>query len=184
MQLEQRNWRSHSAAPPVFLRRLLEPECSRAIAAQEIYGTLKRIGFRFRLRRIVGSELVEGRMGKRILIVEDRDDSRTILVALLTRLCGYETIEAANGAEAVEKAASEKPDLILMDLDLPDISGIDAAKAVKENPDTAHIPIIAQTAWSSRQWRGKVLKVGMVDYLEKPVSLDLMKATIEKFILP
>ena len=123
-------------------------------------------------------------MSKRILVVEDRDDSRTILVSILRRFCGYETIEAANGAEAIEKAVSEKPDLILMDLDLPDISGIDAAKAVKENPNTAHIPIVAQTAWSSRQWKGKVLRTGMVDYLEKPVSMELMKATIERFILP
>ena len=123
-------------------------------------------------------------MSKKILVVEDRDDSRTILVSILRRFCGYETIEAANGAEAIEKAVAEKPDLILMDLDLPDISGIDAAKAVKENPNTAHIPIVAQTAWSSRQWKGKVLRIGMVDYLEKPVSMELMKATIEKFILP
>jgi two-component system, cell cycle response regulator DivK len=121
-------------------------------------------------------------MTKRILVVEDRDDTRTILVAILSRLCGYETIEAANGTEAIEKAASEKPDLILMDLDLPDISGIDAARAVKGNPETAHIPIIAQTAWSSRQWKSKVLKIGMADYLEKPVSIELMKATIERFI--
>lgn len=123
-------------------------------------------------------------MSNRILVVEDRDDLRTILVSILRRFCGYETIEAANGAEAIEKAVAEKPDLILMDLDLPDISGIDAAKAVKENPTTAHIPIVAQTAWSSRQWKGKVLRTGMVDYLEKPVSMELMKATIEKFILP
>jgi two-component system cell cycle response regulator DivK len=121
-------------------------------------------------------------MTKRILVVEDHDDSRTILVTILRRFCGYETIEAANGTEAIEKAASEKPDLILMDLDLPDISGIEAARAVKENPKTAHIPIIAQTAWSSRQWKNKVLKIGMADYLEKPVSIELMKATIEKFI--
>lgn len=123
-------------------------------------------------------------MSNRILVVEDRDDLRTILVGILRRFCGYETIEAANGAEAIEKAVSEKPDLILMDLDLPDISGIDAAKAVKENPNTAHIPIVAQTARSTRQWKGRVLRMGMVDYLEKPVSMELMKATIEKFILP
>lgn len=123
-------------------------------------------------------------MSKRILVVEDRDDLRTILVAILKRFCGYETIEAANGAEAIKKAEFEKPDLILMDLDLPDISGIDAAKAVKENPNTAHIPIVAQSAWRSRQWKGKVLRIGMVDYLEKPVSMELMKATIERFILP
>jgi two-component system cell cycle response regulator DivK len=121
-------------------------------------------------------------MTKRILVVEDRDDSRTILVTILRRLYGYETIEAANGTEAIEKAVSQKPDLILMDLDLPDISGIDAARAVKENPETTHIPIIAQTAWSARQWKSKVLKIGMAGYLEKPVSIELMKATIEKFI--
>ena len=136
------------------------------------------------MRLEVGNQPGKELMAKRILVVEDRDDSRTILVAILTRLCAYETIEAANGTEAVEKAAAEKPNLILMDLDLPDISGIDAAKALKENPNTAHIPIIAQTAWSWRQWKEKVLKVGMVDYLEKPVSIDLMKSTIEKFILP
>jgi two-component system cell cycle response regulator DivK len=123
-------------------------------------------------------------MTKKILVVEDLDDSRTILVTILRRLWGYETIEAANGKEAIEKAISEKPDLILMDLDLPDISGIDAASAVKENPETTHIPIIAQTAWSSRQWKSKVLKIGMADYLEKPVSIELMKATIERFIGP
>jgi CheY-like chemotaxis protein len=121
-------------------------------------------------------------MTKRILVVEDHDDSRTILVTILRRFCGYETIEAANGTEAIAKAASEKPDLILMDLDLPDISGIDTARAVKGNPKTAHIPIIAQTAWRSREWKSKVVKIGMADYLEKPVSIELMKATIEKFI--
>ena len=121
-------------------------------------------------------------MTKRILVVEDRDDSRAILVTILKRLYGYETIEAANGTEAIEKAVSEKPDLILMDLDLPDISGIDAARAVKENPETTHIPIIAQTAWSARQWKSKVMKIGMAGYLEKPVSIELMQATIEKFI--
>ena len=121
-------------------------------------------------------------MAKRILVVEDQDDARAILVTILRRLCGYETIEAANGTEAVKKAASEEPDLILMDLDLPDISGIDAARAIKGNPKIAHIPIIAQTAWSSRQWKSKVLKIGMADYLEKPVSIELMRAISEKYI--
>jgi two-component system, cell cycle response regulator DivK len=123
-------------------------------------------------------------MRKRILVVEDHDDTRTILVTLLRRFCGYETIEAANGTEAIEKAVAEKPDLILMDLDLPDISGIEAAKALKENPDTAYIPIVAQTAWSYQQWKEKVRRVGIVGYLEKPVSVELMKETIERFILP
>ena len=123
-------------------------------------------------------------MANRILVVEDNDDSRSMFVIILQRFYGYETIEAATGSEAVEKAIAEKPDLILMDLGLPDISGVDAAKAVKKNPTTEHIPIIAYTAWPSRIWKTKALNAGMVDYLEKPVHMELIKETIEKFILP
>ena len=70
-------------------------------------------------------------MAKRILVVEDVEDSRAILVLILQRYCGYETIEAVTGMEAIEKAIAEKPDLIVMDLGLPDITGVDAAKHSK-----------------------------------------------------
>ena len=122
-------------------------------------------------------------MAKRILIVEDNEDSRFILVATLRGL-GYETIEAETGTKGVEKALTEKPDLIVMDLGLPDITGIDAARGLKNNLITAHIPIIAHSAWSSGQWKEEALKVGMACYLEKPASRELMKATIEKFLRP
>ena len=121
-------------------------------------------------------------MAKRILVVEDGADLRAVVVAVLTQICGYETIEAADGREAVAKALSEKPDLILMDVNLPDISGIDAAKAVKNNPRTAHIPIIAQTGWSSSRWKAAALAAGMVAYLQKPASLEMIISTIEKFL--
>ena len=121
-------------------------------------------------------------MAKRILVVEDIEDSRFILVATL-RSMGYETIEAETGTQGVEKALSEKPDLIVMDLGLPGMSGIDAARAIKKNLTTVHTPIIAHSAWSPSQCKEAALLAGMVDYLEKPVSKELMKATIEKFIL-
>jgi CheY-like chemotaxis protein len=121
-------------------------------------------------------------MAKKILVVEDVEDSRDILVIILQRFCGYQTIEAATGMDAIEKAAAEKPDLIVMDLGLPDITGVDVAKALKENPSTAHIPIIAHTAWTVSKWKDRALNVGMVEYLEKPVSKELMKETIAKFI--
>jgi two-component system cell cycle response regulator DivK len=121
-------------------------------------------------------------MAKRILIVEDGGDLRATFVAVLTRVGGYETIEAVNGREAVEKAFSEKPDLILMDVDLPDISGIDAARAVKSNPRTAHIPIIAQTGWGSSRWQAAALAAGIVAYLQKPASMELIISTIERFL--
>ena len=122
-------------------------------------------------------------MAKRILIVEDNEDSRFILVATLRGL-GYETIEAETGTKGVEKALTEKPDLIVMDLGLPDIRGIDAARGLKNNLITAHIPIIAHTAWGASQWKEEALNVGMACYLEKPVERKLMKATIEKFLPP
>jgi len=121
-------------------------------------------------------------MAKRILVVEDNEDSRFILVVILRSL-GYETTEAKTGTQGVEKALSEEPDLIVMDLSLPGMSGIDAARAVKENLATAHIPIIAHSAWSPCEWKEEALKVGMAGYLEKPVSRELMRATVEKFIL-
>ena len=119
---------------------------------------------------------------KRILIVDDSDDSRSILGVILHRSWGYETIEAATGTEAVQKAIAEKPDLIIMDLGLPGISGVDATRAIKENSTTAHIPIIAHTVWPADSCKEQALNAGMVDYLEKPVSMVLMKTTIEKFI--
>jgi two-component system, cell cycle response regulator DivK len=122
-------------------------------------------------------------MAKKILIVEDVKDSRAILVVMLQRQCGYETMEAATGEEAVEKALSEKPDLIVMDLGLPGISGIDAAKTLKENLSTAHIPIVAHSAWSVESWGESAQKAGMIKYLQKPVPIKVMRETIEKLFL-
>jgi CheY-like chemotaxis protein len=122
-------------------------------------------------------------MPKKILVVEDYADSRSMLVYLLQSL-GYEITEAASGTQALERAVSDKPHLILMDVALPEMTGVDAAKALKQNPTTAHIPIIAYSALSSRQWREKALDAGMVEYLAKPVSVDVIKDTIAKHILP
>ena len=96
-------------------------------------------------------------MAKRILVVEDNEDSRFILIVILRSL-GYETTEAETGTQGVEKALSEEPDLIVMDLGLPGISGIDAAREIKKNPSTAHIPIIAHSAWSPSQGKEEALK--------------------------
>ena len=119
---------------------------------------------------------------KRILIVDDSHESRSILDVMLHRVWGYETIEATTGTEAVKKAITEQPDLIIMDLGLPGISGVDATKAIKDNSATAHIPIIAHTVWPADSCKEQALNAGMVDYLEKPVPMALMKTTIEKFV--
>jgi len=118
---------------------------------------------------------------KKILIVEDDKDSRFILSAQV-RLLGYEPVEAASATEAIKKAVAENPGLILMDLAMPGMTGIDAAKTLKENPTTAQIPIIACTAWDGDRWRKPALDAGMVGYLVKPVMPARLREAIEKFV--
>jgi CheY-like chemotaxis protein len=122
-------------------------------------------------------------MAKRILIVEDHKDSRDVLVALL-QFSGYQITEAGNGLQALEKARSEKPDLIVMDLQLPGMMGIEAAKILKEDEGTAHIPVIAYTALINETLKEEALKVGMKSFIDKPASIKLIKETIQKYILP
>jgi CheY-like chemotaxis protein len=122
-------------------------------------------------------------MTKKILVVEDVQSSRKLMVLVLRSL-GYETLEAETGADAIQKAFFESPNLIMMDLGLADISGIDAARMIKENPSSARIPLIACTGWEKEKWLKRATDVGIAAYLVKPVPADLLKQTIEKFILP
>jgi CheY-like chemotaxis protein len=122
-------------------------------------------------------------MPKSVLIVDDNQHLRRVYSSIL-RSSEYEIIEAENGADAIAKAASAQPHVILMDLVLPDINGIDVARCIKRNERTAHIPIIGCSAFSIGEEREESLTAGMVDYLRKPISSQVLKAKIEKFILP
>ena len=133
--------------------------------------------------RVVNSSALVARvkkMKKKILIVEDNSDSREILGLFVTKF-GYQPIKACNSKEAITCAEAERPDLIFMDMDLPDADGIKTTGILKQNPKTSHIPVVALTAWLSELWREKALKVGIVDYQVKPVSPQTLKQTIEKF---
>jgi CheY-like chemotaxis protein len=122
-------------------------------------------------------------MANRILLVDDLEDAPSVLVRIVQSF-GYGTMEARTGADAVEKAFFENPDLIVMDISLPDMTGIEAARAIKENPSTVRMPIIAYTAWSVSTWMEEAASAGIAAYLIKPVPIALMKETIQKFILP
>ena len=119
-------------------------------------------------------------MKKKILIVEDNEDSLEILGLRVTAI-GYQIIKARNSKEAIAFAEAEGPDLIFMDMELPDADGIKTTATLKQNPKTSHIPVVALTAWMCELWREKALKVGIVSYLLKPVSPQTLKQTIEKF---
>ena len=122
-------------------------------------------------------------MTKNILVVEDNEDLRRMLVMIL-RLSGYEVSEAGSGREAIEKAALVKPNLILLDLCLPDMNGIAAVRAIKKNRLTTNVPIFACSAFPPGEEMDEALRAGCVDYLQKPIPAALIKAKIQEFILP
>src|SRR5678815_3173144 len=119
-------------------------------------------------------------MKKKILIVEDNKDSLEILGLRVTAI-GYQVIKARNSKEAITCAEAEGPDLIFMDLDLPDADGIKTTTILRQNPKTSHIPVVALTAWISALWQEKAEKVGIVTYLVKPISPQVLKETIEEY---
>ena len=120
-------------------------------------------------------------VGNTILIVEDNEHLQRILSAVIQFL-GYRTIVAETGAQAIEKAVSAKPNLILLDLDLPDTTGHNVARSIKKNPLCAHIPIIGCSAFHTGDDKEKALRAGMVDYLQKPVPSEVFRQKIKEFI--
>jgi two-component system, cell cycle response regulator DivK len=118
-------------------------------------------------------------MGKKILTIEDHRDTRELLARIL-RYKGYEPLEAKGGYEGIAISLAEHPDLVLMDLILPDLHGLDAAKQIKANPETAQIPIVAYTAWYQRDMRAKALEAGIAEYLVKPVPTEALIEVIER----
>jgi CheY-like chemotaxis protein len=119
-------------------------------------------------------------MQQKILIVEDNADSRELLALLLQRM-GCLVIEAHNSKEAIARATAEQPNLIFMDLGLPDLDGIKTTAALKRSPETGHIPVVALTAWFDELWEQKALDAGAVQYLTKPALPVMLKAVIERF---
>ena len=117
---------------------------------------------------------------KKILIVEDNNDSSEILRLFITKI-GHHPIKARNSQEAIILAEAEEPDIIFMDMDLPDADGIKTTAILRQNPKTFHIPVVALTAWMSELWQEKAEKVGITTYLIKPISPQVLKETIEEY---
>jgi len=117
----------------------------------------------------------------RILVVEDNPDNRVLITDVLTSL-DYEVIVAGDGAEGVEKANSERPDLILMDLSLPQMDGWTAARNIKAVPALNHITIIALTAHAMVGDREKALEAGCDDYVSKPIDLRELAGKLAQYL--
>lgn len=120
-------------------------------------------------------------MAYKILVIEDNSDCREVVVIQLKRL-GYEPIEAATGEAGIEKALAEQPHLIIMDLGLPGISGLEAAARLKADSRTSQIPIIAHSAFQENTYKDKVTAVGMLAFIPKPAPPKLLQTTIERYL--
>jgi two-component system, cell cycle response regulator DivK len=122
-------------------------------------------------------------MTKRILVVEDQEDLRTILRDLMTA-SGYEVIEAVDGADGVAKAKSGRPDLILMDIQLPLVDGYEATRQIKRQPGMASTPIIAVSSFAMKGDEEKARASGCDAYVTKPYSpmklLGMVRAFLDK----
>lgn len=121
-------------------------------------------------------------MGK-VLIVEDNELNLKLFHDLLT-IQKYDIAISKDGLNIIEIAIKEKPDLILMDIQLNGISGIDLIKELKQNNTTKHIPIIAITAFAMKNDEAKISKSGCDMYISKPVSIDIFFKAVNKFVKP
>ena len=117
----------------------------------------------------------------KLLIVEDNEMNRTMLVRRLRRL-GFEIVEAENGWEAVAAVHRHHPDLVLMDMNLPDLDGWTATRTLKADLSTAATPVIALTAHAMCADREHALAVGCSDYVTKPIDLPQLLAIIETLL--
>ena len=117
----------------------------------------------------------------KILLVEDNEMNRDMLSRRLTRN-GFDIVMAVDGQQAVAMAASEKPDLILMDMSLPVIDGWEATRQVKANPATAGIPIIALTAHAMSEDENKARAAGCDDFDTKPVDIQRLMGKIKALV--
>ena len=118
----------------------------------------------------------------KILYIEDNDDNVYMLKMRLELLDGYEVLAAEDGEKGCELAASERPDLILMDLEMPVIDGWEATRRLKSNPQTRDIPIIALSAHALAGAREKALAAGCDEFDTKPIEFDRLVATVRRLL--
>ena len=120
-------------------------------------------------------------MPKTILIVEDNELNMKLFNDLL-EAHGYQTVQTRNGTEAVELARKHRPDLILMDIQLPEVSGLQVTQWLKADSELCHIPVIAVTAFAMKGDEEKILQGGCEAYLSKPISVAKFIETVRHFL--
>ncbi len=120
-------------------------------------------------------------MATRIMVVEDNAHNLYLITFLLGK-SGYEVITAHSGPEALGKIRAEQPDLILMDIQLPEMDGYETTRKIKQTPECSHIPIIAVTSYALPGDKEKALAAGCTGYMEKPFAPETFVADVAKYL--
>lgn len=118
----------------------------------------------------------------KILVAEDEADIRELVAFSLENIAGFEVVQARNGAEAVDVAQAEVPDLILMDVRMPKMTGVDACAKLKEIPETEDIPIVFLSAMGQEQEIQLGMEVGAVAYILKPFAPDVLITKVREIL--
>lgn len=116
---------------------------------------------------------------KTVLIVEDNDKNMKLARDVL-QAKGYATLEAVNGETGVQMALAHRPDLVLMDIQLPDINGVEAFTRIRAHPDMAHVPVAAFTASVTPSDRSRITDAGFDAFIGKPINLKEFLATVQR----
>ena len=117
----------------------------------------------------------------KILIIEDNPKNMKLTSSILAKT-GYEVLEAVEAPSGIDLARTEKPDLVLMDIQLPGMDGMSATKILKQDPTTMAIPIIALTAFAMKGDREKIMAAGCDDYISKPIRYKDFLAKVEEWL--
>ena len=117
---------------------------------------------------------------RRILIVDDEETNQRLFKAILEAK-GYEIYQAYDGVKGVKIAKESQPDLILMDIQVPEIDGMEAFKILQSDPLTLNIPVIALTSYAMKGDREKFLSLGFMDYIAKPISINEFSKLVDSY---
>jgi len=120
-------------------------------------------------------------MPKTVMIVEDNELNMKLFHDLLEAR-GYRTVETRSGVEALELARAHRPDLIIMDIQLPEISGLDVTRRLKADPELKVIPVVAVTAFAMKGDEERIRAAGCEGYLSKPISVAKFLQTVQQFV--
>lgn len=120
-------------------------------------------------------------MPYKVLLIEDNTDCRELFAMVVSHL-GFDVLQADDGEVGVQKALSEKPDLIFMDIGMPNMSGMEAIACLRQSAVTAKTPIVIYTAWMGENYRAAALKSGANEVVTKPISFDRLQQVLLRYL--